>query len=64
MAKTFPPDLLHPCPYNGLFNAFNVTPDISSEMATFMTGYYRMKIRVFDDIDENIVTFLTDTELL
>jgi hypothetical protein len=64
MSRTFPPGLLHPCPYSGPFRAFNVSPDVSPEMAAFLLGYYRMSVKVFDNLDENIVTFQSDSELL
>jgi hypothetical protein len=63
VSRTLPEGMLHPCPYTGEFKAPNISLDVSPEMAFFLVGQYRMRARMFDDEDDNIVTFLVDTEL-
>lgn len=56
IAKTVPEGFLHPCPYEGLFAAHNVSIGQTERAKNFLNGRYRMLLRYFDDVDENITT--------
>lgn len=62
--KTIPKRLLHACPYDGLFDAINITLLPNARVLQFLRGYYRTYIRFFDEKDGNIVTVITGVELI
>lgn len=50
-----PQNLIHPCPYIGVFNVYNLT--IDNELTTkFPAGQYLITTKWFDDLDDNIVS--------
>lgn len=56
-------DLIHPCPYFGEFKITNLTV-VNAQSAQFLLGRYRVTIRIFDDLDENILTAIHEVDLL
>ena len=61
--NTLPEGFVHPCPYFGHFKVFNVSLGITTVSPQFLKGRYKTSLRVFDDNDENIVTFFFGFEL-
>ena len=60
---TVPKGVLHPCPYYGHLQATNVSLAPGTFMSQFLKGRYKTIIRLFDDEDENILTFFFGFEL-
>lgn len=58
---SLPPNVIHPCPYNGRIKMENVTIDTSKIPSVFPSGSYRNRIIMFDVTDRNIfsVTIFT-----
>lgn len=63
IAETLPFGLLHPCPYFGEIRIFNLSV-INDLVAQFLKGHYRVKLRLFDDEDDNILTATHDIDIL
>ncbi|CRK94398.1 CLUMA_CG007905, isoform A [Clunio marinus] len=62
VSKTVGKRIVHPCPYFGPIRIVNMTAE--NEMsAQFIKGYYKMTFIMFDDIDNNIITTIHETEL-
>ena len=60
---TLPEGFIHPCPYFGTFKALNVSLASNTFMSQFLKGRYKSSLRLFDDKDENIVTYFFGFEL-
>lgn len=60
--ESFPKGLLHPCPYQSL-SAYNVSVDTKLFVSNNLKGIYRANLRIFDDEDDNIVTWIQEFEL-
>lgn len=54
--KTVPAKYIHPCPYFGVMEAYNLTLIPSNRIVQFPSGYYKVILRFFDHIDDNIIT--------
>ncbi|CRK94397.1 CLUMA_CG007904, isoform A [Clunio marinus] len=60
--KTIGKRNLHPCPYSGPIRIVNMT--VENEMsAQFLKGQYKILFTMFDEIDDNIITIIHETEL-
>jgi hypothetical protein len=57
-----PPGFFHRCPYD-TFKAFNVTIVSNAFLSQFIPGRYKLLVRFFDDLDENIITMFIEFEL-
>lgn len=60
---TLPNDFIHPCPYFGIFAADNITIIPHSWMPQFFSGEYKSSLRIYDRVDDNIFTFLSETDI-
>lgn len=63
ITKTLPKGFFHPCPYFGVFEAYNVSLESSPMMSQFLKGRYKTKMIMFDDEDDNIITYNFGFEL-
>lgn len=63
IGKTFPTELLRPCPLATEFKAMNITLDLTPQIASFLKGTYRTAFRMFDSLDDNIFTGIVEMEL-
>lgn len=61
--RTFPQELLHPCPYIGAFEMKNVSILPNRNLAQFLGGYYKLNVRMFDEKERNICTITSRIEL-
>jgi len=61
--RTFPKKLFRPCPLATEFKASNVTLDLTPEIADFLKGTYKTTFRMFDSLDDNILTGTLEMEL-
>lgn len=61
--ETLPPGFIHACPYIGIFAAYNLTIIPSPWMPQFYTGEFMSSLRIFDDDDDNIFTFLSENHV-
>jgi hypothetical protein len=64
MRSTLPINAVHACPHIGVLAAFSLTIDQSTLLSPFSRGRYRAVTRVFDELDQNIVTTHIDLEKL
>lgn len=55
------PTSIHPCPYVGKLDMYNVTLDSTKFPSVFPSGIYRSKLHYYDDTDPNIYTIITYT---
>lgn len=63
IGETLPKNFIHPCPYIGVIKAYNVTLAANSVFPQFLKGRYKEKLRLFDELDENVVTFFLSWEM-
>jgi Protein of unknown function (DUF1091) len=63
VSDAVPKGFFHPCPYFGQFTASNVSMAKRGVFSQFLSGRYKIFIRMFDESDENIITFNLETEL-
>lgn len=56
-AASLPKDIFHPCPYVGSFKVSNVSFVKTAIASQFLKGRYKAIVRLFDEIDSNIVKF-------
>lgn len=57
MSESVPKGFFHPCPYQGLVKALNVSLAEAGVTKQFLKGRYKITARAFDAIDSEIITF-------
>lgn len=62
ITETIPEGFIHPCPYFGRLQAFNVSLSGEGVPTQFVKGHYKTFFRFFDEKDENIITLKLGTE--
>ena len=55
------PNSIHPCPYFGKLDMYNLTLDSKKFPSVFPSGTYRSRLHYYDDTDPNIYTVITYT---
>jgi hypothetical protein len=63
VADSFPKGLIHSCPYVGQVQAYNVSFALNGFTTQFLRGRYKGITRLFDEKDDNIITFKIGTEM-
>jgi Protein of unknown function (DUF1091) len=63
MEDSLPKGFIHPCPYSGHILLPNVTLAANTFTNQFLKGRYKGSTRLFDEIDDNILTFELVTEI-
>ena len=56
------PSVIHPCPYEGKYSLFNVSVP-KGYIEILPIGTFRLNIRAFNKVDNNIITFVLDFEV-
>jgi hypothetical protein len=62
--KYFPMAYVHACPFFGYHEAYNVSADITDIGLQFLQGVYKLNTRLYDDLDDNIGSTESISELL
>jgi Protein of unknown function (DUF1091) len=61
---SFSKDFIHPCPHEGLVAVYNVSGDPKMvQISKFFAGTYLAIIRMFDELDDNIITMFHESLL-
>jgi hypothetical protein len=63
VTDSLPKGFIHPCPYVGLMKIDNISISANGVLSQFLKGRYKISARVFDEEDDNIITFKLGTEL-
>jgi len=63
IGESLPKGFIHACPYYREVFAYNVSLEMSPEMTVFLMGRYKIAGRLFDNIDDNIFTFILEFDL-
>lgn len=58
-----PKGFIHPCPYVGQIKAYNISIPKNSILNQFLKGSYKVFTRMYDEKDDNILTFKLGAEL-
>ena len=60
--QTSAPSLIHPCPYAGKYSALNISAP-KDIVEFFPIGTFRLNLKIYDSVDNNIVTFNLNFEV-
>lgn len=56
-------EIFHKCPFLGKISLLNVTLKAEPMLSIYPTGVYRIVIKAYDDIDDNILTLKLSFDL-
>lgn len=56
-------EIFHPCPFSGKFDLKNVTLKGEQLLSIYPTGTYRINLKIYDEIDDNILTVRVSFDL-
>jgi Protein of unknown function (DUF1091) len=63
MEGRLPNTMIHPCPCEGSVKVYNITLAAIPVHIQFLQGRYKVSVRLYDEEDDNIITFNAGAEL-